>query len=306
MPSANTAPVSKVFRSQNVMTPQLVKAAYRYCRAVTRSHYENFPVASLLLPARLRPAIEAIYAFSRLADDFADEPEYQGCRLQKLDEWEHYLDDQRMPTHPVFIALHDSATRYLLPKNLFHDLITAFRMDVVKKRYQNFDEVLHYCQHSANPVGRLVLHLFGYVKDECLRQSDCICTALQLANFWQDVDIDLDKDRIYLPQDDLALHGVTEAELFRHQLTDNIKRLLCYEIERAKGLFREGKPLGLSIPGSLGIELRLTWLGGVTVLKKIEQVGYDVFRKRPALSKADFAKLLWIAISRRRYENFVL
>ncbi len=306
MDPAPNAIRGKILHTQTSVSPLLLKASYTYCRVVTRNHYENFPVASKLLPARMRPAVEAIYAFSRLADDFADEPEYQGCRLQKLDEWERYLEDSRAPTHPVFMALHDTIRCHLLPKSLFQDLITAFRMDVEKKRHASFDEVMNYCRYSANPVGRLVLHLFGHVKDIYVRQSDAVCSALQLTNFWQDVAIDLKKDRIYFPQDDLARHGVSEDDLFKGELTAGIKRLLCFEVERTKALFNEGKPLGTSIPGALGFELRLTWLGGASLLKKIERVGYDVFRRRPTLSKLDFAKLLWIALSRGRYEQFVL
>lgn len=283
----------------------VLKASYHYCRAVTKSHYENFPVASMILPRPLRPAIEAIYAFSRLADDFADEKEYKGMRLEKLEEWTRFLLDQTRPTHPVFIALHDTISRYSLSMNLFSDLLQAFKMDVSKSRYTNFSDVLSYCRYSANPVGRLVLELFALNTPKNLALSDSICTGLQLANFWQDVAVDLTKDRIYLPQDETERFGVNLDDLYTHKTTDAFKRLMGFQIERTRDIFLKGKELGLALDGKLGVEIRLTWLTGTLILRKIQEAGYDIFNHRPKLTKMDFAKMFFIALSKRRYDKFV-
>lgn len=279
---------------------KIVSAAYRYCQAVTDAHYENFPVASVLLPKRLRPAIAAIYAFSRIADDFADEAEFAGERLEQLEAWENLLTDDN-PTHPVFVALSDATQQHDLPRQLFYDLLSAFKQDVVKARYANFDEILDYCRRSADPVGRLVLSLFKLGDVERFKQSDAVCTALQLANFWQDVAIDLKKDRIYLPQDDMAAFGVSEDDLKRGQATDGFKKLMTFQIARTRELFARGKPLGLSLPGRLGVEIRLTWLTGMRILDRIESVDYDVFNHRPELSKRDFLRALPAAFFRNHY-----
>lgn len=280
-----------------------LKAAYAYCRALNKAHYENFPVASFLLPARVRPAIDAIYAFSRTADDFADEKEFQGERLERLNEWESYLN-QAEPTHPIFVALKDATRTFAIPKALFMDLITAFKQDVVKSRYQTFREVLEYCRYSANPVGRLVLTVCGAASETTYRLSDAVCTALQLANFWQDVAVDLKKDRVYLPGDECEEYGVSQADLFAGQATANFKKLLKFQVERTREFFRMGHEIGLIVRGRLGAELRLTWLTGMRILDLIAANDYDVFTRRPVLHKSDFAKMLWVAMSRKRYEKY--
>lgn len=284
----------------------VLAAAYRFCRAVTQSHYENFPVASRLLPGHMRPAIEAVYAFSRTADDFADEKEFSHQRLHKLNQWREFLLDQELPTHPVFMALHDTIRNFDLPMQLFDDLLTAFIMDVSKNRYGNFDEVVHYCKHSANPVGRIVLHLFKQDHKTNLEYSDAICTALQLANFWQDVAVDLQKDRIYLPEGDLERFNVSYQQLFQLRFDDNVKRLMMFQVERTWEFFEKGKPLGLALRGTLGLEIRLTWITGVTILKKIKNLGFDTLNNRPVLTKFDFIKLLWTALSKKRYQQYTL
>lgn len=283
------------------MTPgATLRAAYAHCRKITQNHYENFPVASLLLPRPMRPAVEAIYAFSRSADDFADEAIFEGSRLERLDDWKNQLHNKETQ-HPIFLALHDAMTHHDLPALLFEDLLTAFRQDVTKTRYQNFAEVLHYCRHSAHPVGRLVLHLFQQGDDKKLKQSDVICTALQLTNFWQDVAIDLKKNRIYLPQNDMTECGVTEGDLQRELPTPAWARLLKMQIERTRNLFGQGHGLGLSLSGRLGVEIRLTWLSGCRLLEKIENIDYDVFRQRPTLGRWDFMALLPYALSKKLY-----
>lgn len=284
--------------------PKVLKAAYAYCAAVTKNHYENFPVASLLLPRHLRPAIQTVYAFSRLADDFADEREYHGARLARLVEWENMLNDTTRPTHPVFIALHHTVEKHQLPKELFSHLLTAFKMDTQKNRYQNSDELRTYCRYSANPVGRLVLALFKKGSEENLADSDFVCTALQLANHWQDVAVDLKKNRVYLPQEDMDRFGVQESDLFKHTCNDSFRMLMSFEVDRTRELFLKGKVLGLNLPGLLGLEIRITWLAGITLLKKIRRVNYDVFRGRPALTKYDFLRLFLVAASKKRYEKF--
>jgi len=282
----------------------VVTAAYKYCQVITKNHYENFPVASLLLPKKIRPSVQAIYAFSRLADDFADEKEYQGVRLKKLEEWENLLQDESRPTHPVFIALQDTIKNFELPKILLSDLLTAFKMDVHKNRYDSINDVLYYCRYSANPVGRLVLHLFNHDSKRNLILSDYICTALQLINFWQDIAVDLKKDRIYLPLEELDKFDISTKDLFDHKVDQGFKMLMNYQLERTKAIFLKGKPLGLNLPGKFGLEIRLTWLTGMTILKKIKTVQYDIFNKRPKLTKSDFVKMFYVALSKKRYAKF--
>lgn len=289
-------------RSNSIYKKKRLRAAYRYCHDINRAHYENFPVASLLMPKAMRPAIDAVYAFSRTADDFADEAEFHGVRFERLDEWARLLDESE-PTHPVFIALKDARERHSIPKNLLLDLLTAFRQDVEKNRYADFSDVLKYCHYSANPVGRLVLHVAGVATDRNMLFSDAICTALQLTNFWQDIGVDLKKDRIYLPQNEMHEYSVADADLFSGNLTEAMKRLIVFQVSRTRELFRMGHELGLILTGRLGLEIRLTWLTGMQILDKVEASGYDVLRVRPVLTKMDFAKMLWVAASRERYKK---
>ncbi len=285
-------------------SPRVLKAAYGYCAAITRDHYENFPVASAIIPKKMRSAIQALYAFSRIADDFADENEFRNERLERLNEWEAWLNNSSSPTHPVFIALHDTIRTHKLPIKYLQDLLTAFKMDVTKNRYDTFSDVLFYCQHSANPVGRLVLHLFGQSSLELFRLSDYICTALQLTNFWQDIAIDLKKNRVYLPQEELDKFDLPERALFNHTINVNFKRLMQLQYDRTKDLFINGKPLGLMLSGKLGVEIRLTWLTGATILKRTHTANFDVFHNRPQLTRFDFLRLFFVALSRKRYASF--
>lgn len=271
--------------------------ANEYCRRITKAHYENFPVASFFIPRRLRQHVYNIYAFARAADDFADEAGYDGIRMECLDEWEEELRlaFRGGSIHPVFVALEDTVRQFALPEQLFMDLIKAFKMDVVKDRYKNFEEVLYYCRHSANPVGRLILLLFGYHNDEWFEWSDNICTALQLANFWQDVSVDLKKGprgRIYIPQEEMVEHKVTEYDLEAGRLTEGLKGLMAHQVERTEGFFMGGRPLCRKVPSFiLSYELRLTWLGGMTILEKIKAGGYNIF-ERPVVTKLDWGRLL--------------
>jgi phytoene synthase len=276
-----------------------VADAFAYCERMTRSHYENFPVGSLLIPKNRRQHVYSVYAFARTADDFADEGYgtsglTEAGRLAALDDWERRLEDCYFgkADHPVFIALAETVRELQLPIKLFRDLLSAFKQDVVKRRYADFDQLLDYCARSANPVGRLILLLFGY-RDERLHQlSDCICTGLQLTNFWQDVEVDLRKDRIYLPQDEMARFGVSEQDLREKRFSDRYAALLEFQVERTRRLFECGRTLPSLASGRLAIELRLTWLGGMRILERIEELGYDTLNARPTITAGDKIKLL--------------
>lgn len=277
-----------------------LKEAQKYCRKMTCGHYENFPVASVLVPKHLRQHVCNIYAFARTADDFADEARFMGQRAERLAEWRLWTEDcyKGLYRHPIFVALSETIREFDLSASLFLDLVTAFRIDVEKSRYANFDEVLFYCRHSANPVGRLILALYRYNSPEWNYWSDEICTALQLANFWQDVAVDVKKDRIYLPQDEMRRYGVTEAVLFSGRMSDALRELMTYQVERTQTLFDRGRPLCSAVfDGRLRMELRCTWLGGTTILRRIRDNNYNIFM-RPTISLWDKGKILWKSLQR--------
>ncbi len=285
--------------------PRSVAEAFAYCERLARTHYENFPVGSLLIPRDRRRHVYSVYAFARIADDFADEGYEAGGpneaeRLAALDDWERRLEDcyRGRADHPVFVALAETIAELRLPIQLFRDLLSAFRQDVIKRRYANFDEVLDYCARSANPVGRLILLLFGYREERLHRLSDCVCAALQLANFWQDVEVDIRKDRVYLPQDEMARFGVSDDDLREKRFSERFAALLKYQVERTWELFNRGKSLPGLVSGRLAFELRLTWLGGTRVLERIEEMGYDTLNARPKISTADKIALLVRALRR--------
>jgi len=258
-------------------------------------HYENFPVASLLVPVRLRRPIEVIYHFARNADDIADEGDATPDeRLAGLAAYQAELDRIEAggpPKTQLFVALAEVIQRYALPIQLFRDLLDAFAQDVVKKRYADYPELLDYCRRSANPVGRLVLHLFGRTEREHLEQSDCICSALQLINFWQDVAIDWQKDRVYIPQTDFPHFHCSETDIASGQWSANWAALMDFEIDRATTLMRRGAPLVHALPGRLGWEIRLTIQGGLRILERLRRVRGDVFQQRPKLGKWDWLVL---------------
>ena len=279
-----------------------IRAAYAECRRLARRHYENFPVASHLVPRDKRDALAAIYAFARYADDVADEPGVEG-RLEKIAAWREMLRECYSGNvhHPVFLALGDSVRRFILSFENFENLLRAFESDVGVNRHPDFSSLLAYCACSANPVGRLVLELFGHRDPELFALSDCLCTALQLTNFWQDVARDLERDRIYLPLEDLQRFHYTLDDLRAGHVDDRWRELLKFEIMRTRQFFEQGKALPERVAPQLRVQLRLTWLGGMSVLRKIELVGYDVFRRRPSLSKLDFVRLYF----RARYSLWV-
>jgi squalene synthase HpnC len=263
-------------------------------------HYENFPVASILLPRRLVPAVEAIYAFARSADDLADEGDAAPAeRLAALQAYEAALDAiaaGSMPPEPMFRRVAEVLAQFRLPLQPLRDLLSAFKQDVVTTRYPDFARLLDYCRRSADPVGRLMLGLYGVDDAAGLRESDAICTSLQLINFWQDVAIDIAKGRIYLPQDDLARFGVTEESIEQGRTGPAWRALMRFEVERARTLMLEGAPLATRLPGRIGWELRMVVQGGLRILEAIERADYDVFRRRPRLKRLDWLAVGWRAV----------
>lgn len=262
-------------------------------------HYENFPVASLLLPARLRPAVEAIYAFARSADDIADEGDAAPAqRLAALDAYEEELGRiavGQAPLSPLFARMAPFVAQHGLPLQPLRDLLSAFRQDVEVTRYGSHADLMDYCRRSANPVGRMMLHLYGCASPRNLGDSDAVCSALQLINFWQDVALDWQKGRVYLPREDMERFGVAEADLAGARATPAWRALMRFETERARALMLSGAPLALRLPGRIGWELRLVVQGGLRILEMIEAADYDVFRRRPRLRKPDWARLIWRA-----------
>lgn len=259
-------------------------------------HYENFPVASVLLPPRLRRPVAAIYRFARTADDIADEgddpAQVRLAALADLDARLDRLERGEPAADPLFSELGETIRAYELPYRYFHDLLSAFSQDCVKTRYRDFDELQDYARRSANPVGRLLLHLFGDTDAVALGWSDNICSALQYINFWQDVAIDIRKQRIYLPLDDMAAHGVSENDIADGIATPRFKALLRFEVERTRRMLHEGAALGRRLPGRVGLEIRTIVAGGDTILQKIIAADYDVFRHRPVLRAGDWIPML--------------
>jgi len=270
-------------------------------RSMAVDHYENFPVASILLPRRLRPAVEAIYAFARSADDIADEgdagPEE---RLADLRAYENALDGIAAGTptdNPMIERLAGVVAAHRLELQPLRDLLSAFRQDVVTTRYADYPALLDYCRRSADPVGRLMLALYGVADPLSLRQSDAVCSALQLINFWQDVGIDIDKGRIYLPLEDLQRFGVDEADIRAGKTGEKWRALMQFEVARARALMLEGAPLATRLPGRIGWELRMVVQGGLRILEAIERADYDVFRRRPQLRRPDWLAVGWRALT---------
>ncbi len=310
-----------------------IPEAYAACERLASGHYENFPVASHLLPRGMRPHIAAIYAFARAADDFADEGDRADAeRHRLLDDWLARLracvtdaglaspsggpgsparDVASLPRspgssdpvtgiaspdpHAVFLALGETMRARALPLSLFEDLLSAFRQDITTHRYASWEAVLDYCRRSANPVGRLVLRVAGFTDPVMDEASDALCTALQLTNFWQDLAVDWARGRLYAPRDDCERFGATEADLDRGVITPAWRALLAEMSARTSALFTRGRPVCDGVPGRLGYELRLTWLGGRRVLERLALADFDVFRSRPALGAGDVPILLWRA-----------
>ncbi|HLK31627.1 MAG TPA: squalene synthase HpnC [Terriglobales bacterium] len=304
-----------------------LKESRQYCERLARSHYENFSVATWFLPRRLRPHFYSIYAYCRISDDLGDEVGNAQRALQLLDEWEAELNatylslveapapeirknveeprpEPRLhnaigPRHPVFVALRETIRACDIPRQPFADLLTAFRQDQRVSRYESFDDVLGYCHYSANPVGRLVLYACGYRDEERQQLSDYTCSALQLANFWQDVAVDYAKGRIYLPLEDLRRFGVSEQDIAERRATPQFLELMSFEVDRARQWFHKGLPLAGKVDRELAIDIELFSRGGVEILNAIERQEYDVLRRRPVISKGRKLRLVGAAALRK-------
>lgn len=300
-PNAMPAPELELVHDPSSGAPFTLESAFAYCERMARGHYENFPVASRFVPAKLRPYVWAVYAFARSADDFADEARFAGRRADALGYWEEQLERcfHGEAEHPIFIALRETVEKRDLPIAPLRDLLTAFTMDLSVSRYATYAQLERYIQHSAHPVGRLVLYVFDYRDPSLHCFSDDVCAALQLTNFLQDVGIDLAKDRIYLPQEDLKHFGVTEEMLYARRMTPQLRDLYRFEVARARALFERGRPIIDRVGPELGFELAMIWQGGMTILDKLEAVGYDVFHRRPTLNAADKARMVARAATQR-------
>ena len=268
-----------------------LEEALRYCEGLAKTHYENFTVGSWLLPRTLRQHVFNVYAYCRTVDDLGDEVE--GDRLAQLDEWQRDLVRcyEGRPRHPVLVALQATIRRFDIPREPFLKLIEANRMDQRVPRFPAYTDLLYYCDHSANPVGHMVLYLFGYRDEKRQKLADATCTALQLANFWQDVSRDFDMGRIYIPLEDMERFGYTEDDLRAKRCNDKFRELMAFEVDRAGRLFQQGLKLVDLVSDGLKVDLELFSRGGMKVLDAIEQSGYDVLSRRPALTRFDKARL---------------
>ena len=293
-------------------------SAYAACERLARTHYENFPVASWLLPRGTRQHVAAVYAFARIADDFADAGDRPDAERQRLlDDWDVRLQacvagdprgrlamDQAPDAEPlhdqVFLALGQTIRRCRLPLPLFEDLLSAFRQDVTTSRYQTWADLLDYCRRSANPVGRLVLRIAGYDDPDLDRVSDCVCSALQLTNFWQDLEHDWRRGRLYVPADDRALCEANETDLDARVMTPAWQNVLERVASRTRTMFADGRPVCDGVRGALRFELRLTWLGGMRILERLAEARYDLFAARPTLGAVDAAPIVWRALNWKR------
>jgi squalene synthase HpnC len=268
------------------VAPSLAEAR-QYCRKLATNHYENFSVATWFLPKRLRQHFYNVYAYCRISDDLGDEVGDPRASLQLLDAWQQELEAcyAGSPKHPVFVALSETVQAFEIPKHEFSDLLTAFRQDQTVTRYKSFDDLLGYCKNSANPVGHLVLYLCGYKDSERQLLSDFTCTALQLANFWQDVSVDYAKGRIYLPLEDLHRFAVSEDDIAHQRNTSAFVEMMKFEVERAREWFRQGLPLIQKVSRELAVDIELFSRGGQEILNAIEAQGFAVLGRRPVISK---------------------
>lgn len=279
------------------------QAVGRESLVLANTHYENFPVASILLPMRLRQPIGLIYAFARQADDFADEGDLPAeQRLAQLHAFKQQLDliqARRTPQIPLFVALQEVITHHDLPLAPFYDLLDAFSQDVVKSRYENFGELMDYCRRSANPVGRLLLHLYGAASPRNIGHADAICSSLQVINFLQDVAIDYRKHRIYLPQDEMRKYKISEQQIAAGDNSGNWGMFMEFQINRTRRLLQSGAPLGLLLPGRIGLEMRTIIAGGERILHKLYKSHGDMFHQRPVLKPWDWLYMLTRAVRRK-------
>jgi squalene synthase HpnC len=283
--------------------PPSIEEASRFCMRLARSHYENFTVLSWLAPREMRRHLATLYAYCRTADDLGDEA--PGDRLALLDRFESELDAAfaSRARHPVLVALQESIARFDLPREPFARLIEANRIDQRCTPFATFDELRRYCERSASPVGRLVLMLYGHRDEERFALSDATCTALQLANFWQDVKRDAAVGRVYVPEDEMAEFGITRSDLQAGHASANLKDLMRFQVDRARSYFRAGLPLIDRVRGHLRVDLALFSLGGLAILRKIERQGYDPLSRRPTLSGAEKVGLGLSALLSKRWRR---
>lgn len=270
-----------------------LQEAQAYCERLARTHYENFSVATWFLPVRLRQHFYNVYAYCRISDDLGDEVGNAQQSLELLDQWEGELRScyAGTPRHPVFVALANTVRQFAIPQHEFSDLLIAFRQDQTVNRFETFDDILGYCRYSANPVGHLVLYLCGYSDPERQQLSDCTCTGLQLANFWQDVAVDYARGRIYLPLESMSRFGVSEQDIAEHRATPAFIELMKFEVARAREWFARGLPLVQKVSRELAIDILLFSRGGQEILNAIERQRFDVLRRRPVISKP---RKLWM------------
>ena len=273
--------------------PPSLQEAQQYCARLAHSHYENFSVVTWFLPKHLHQHFYNVYAYCRISDDLGDEVGDASQSLALLDEWQAELERcySGVPRHPVFVALRQTVKECEIPQHEFADLLTAFRQDQTTTRYATFEDVLGYCRYSANPVGHLVLYVCGYRDVERQQLSDYTCTALQLANFWQDVAVDYGKGRIYLPLEDLAKHGVAESDIAERRPTPQFLDMMKFEVARAREWFQRGLPLATRVDKHLALDIELFSRGGLEILSAIERRNYDVLSQRPVISKP---RKLWL------------
>ena len=278
-----------------------IEACYRYCEALCRARHHNYPVGSMFARSHLRKHIFALFAFARVADDYADEPAYEGRRAGELDRWEEQLHDayRGKAEHPVFVALADTVDKFGLPITEFTELLSGFRTDLERRRYATFDELLSYTRQAAEPVGRLLLYIGGYRAPELHAYAEDLATALALARLIQDVPSDWERGRVYLPAEDLRHFGVSENDIATRRVSAAVGNLVRYEVARVRALFERARPLVDVVGSDLAVELALTWHGGMRILEKIEHTGKRLFAQRPRLNTADKALVLGRAIAWR-------
>ncbi len=280
----------------NISEPLTLDKAYHEALKFTKTHYENFPVASLFIPKDLRKHIAVVYQFARQADDIADEGiENEELRIENLELYKNQLSDSLNGKYdsPFWTAFHNTILQFNLTQKNFFDLLDAFKQDITKKRYFTFNELLEYCEKSANPVGRIILELHNINDPQVLDYSDAVCTALQLTNFYQDISVDYQKDRIYLPIEEMGKFGVTENIFRLKENNINFQKLLKYQVERTHNLFEDGKNILNKLPLRLRYQIKMTILGGEKILQKISQINYNVLNERPTLTKFDIIQIIF-------------
>ena len=271
-----------------------LEACYRYCEALVRARHHNYPVASMFARSELRKHIFAMFAFARVADDFADEVTFEGRRARELDRWEEQLHEayRGRADHPVFVALADTVNKFALPITEFVEMLSGFRTDLERRRYSTFDELRSYTRQAAEPVGRLLLYIGGYRAPELHAYADDLSSAVAVARLIQDIPADWQRGRVYIPAEDLRHFGVTEADIASRRVTPAVGALVRYEVARTRALFERARPLVDIVGADLAVELALTWHGGMRMLEKIEGVGSRLFSERPSLGTADKAIVL--------------